>query len=166
MKRKILIYGLLLGVIGVAQGQPAPAAPKVSQSKWFKDRRGYEEAVALQKQTGAPMLIYFANTSEPNERGLCSWWEKRGIEDGKVKKVIRDFIKVRIELPFSRRDEDLFASFRVRKTPAVFVKKISDPFPMYRAVFNWENNRPKLKEPEELAEIFAAAGAPPEKPAE
>lgn len=164
MKKTLLICCILLGVIAAASAQPAPPAPKISPNKWFKDRRGYEEALALQKQTGTPMFIYFVNSQEPNERGLCTWFENQGLGDGKVKKAIQDFIKVRVELPLSRRDEETFKKFRIGKTPAVFVVKSTDQFPVYRRVFDWENKRPTLKEPEELARSFAEAATPAVEP--
>lgn len=155
-----LILGLLAISASAQVAPPAPAAPEIPRSKWFSGGKGYEEARALQQQTGANMIIYFADYSLKNERGLCSWWEQHGINDGKVNKFLRDYIKVKVELPLSKRDEEIFSRFRINKTPAVFIVRNDGSFPTYCPLFNWENDRPKLKEPEELIEFFTKASTP------
>lgn len=139
-----------------AEATNTPAIPK----KWLSGVKGYEEALDLQKQTKAPMVVYFANYGEPGEKGLCGWWEKTGMQDGKVNKFLRDHIKVKIDLPVKKREQALFAAYRFNKTPAIFVVRADDGYPARCNVFNYENNRPRPKETDELIELFRKAGEP------
>jgi hypothetical protein len=166
MKRNWIIVALIVAntIPVLAQAPSKPA--EVPRNKWFSGRKGYEEAKVIQDQTGANMFIYFANYGIQDEKGLCNWWEKAGLNDGKVNKFLRDYIKVKVELPFSNRDEELFKSFRVNKTPAVFIVAPGSRYPARCNVFNWENNRPRPKEADELIKMFGEASATPEKPAE
>lgn len=142
--------------------QPTTPAkkPEVPKSKWFSGGKGFEEAVALQKETGANMLLYFFYYGDDSQKGLCSWWEKRGLQDGQVNKYLRTFIKVKVELPMNKKEEELFAAFRVNKTPAVFIVTPDDRYPTRCQVFDYVNKRPTLKTAEELIEMFTKAAAP------
>ena len=95
-------------------------------SKWFNNAKDYPELLELQKKTGACMLVYFTNPSVPNEKGLCSWFEKSITTDIDWRKAMKFFIKLEITLPGPSAVRDLVAQFRVVKTPAIFVVKPGD----------------------------------------
>ena len=92
-------------------------------SKWFNNAKDYEELVALQKKTGACMLVYFKNPSVPNEKGLCSWFEKSITTDIDWRKAMKYFIKLEITLPGPSAVRDLATLYKVSRTPAIFVVK-------------------------------------------
>ena len=92
-------------------------------SKWFNNAKDYEELVALQKKTGACMLVYFKNPTVPNEKGLCSWFEKSITTDIDWRKAMKYFIKLEITLPGPSAVRELTELYKVSRTPAIFVVK-------------------------------------------
>ena len=106
-------------------------------SKWFNNAKDYPELLELQKKTGACMLVYFQNPSVPNEKGLCSWFEKSITTDIDWRKAMKFFIKLEITLPGPSAVRDLVAQFRVVKTPAIFVVKPGDKMPFRLTVFEY-----------------------------
>ena len=92
-------------------------------SKWFNNAKDYPELLELQKKTGACMLVYFKNPSVPNEKGLCSWFEKSITTDIDWRKAMKYFIKLEITLPGPSAVRDLVDLYKVSRTPAIFVVK-------------------------------------------
>ena len=92
-------------------------------NKWFNNAKDYEELLQLQKKTGACMLVYFQNPSVPNEKGLCSWFEKSITTDIDWRKAMKYYIKLEITFPGPSAVRDLAAQFKAVKTPALFVVK-------------------------------------------
>lgn len=92
-------------------------------SKWFNNAKDYPELLELQKKTGACMLVYFKNPSVPNEKGLCSWFEKSITTDIDWRKAMKYFIKLEITLPGPSAVRELTALYKVSRTPAIFVVK-------------------------------------------
>ena len=92
-------------------------------SKWFNNAKDYPELLELQKKTGACMLVYFKNPSVPNEKGLCSWFEKSITTDIDWRKAMKYFIKLEITLPGPSAVRDLADLYKVSRTPAIFVVK-------------------------------------------
>lgn len=148
----VVLIGLVLAAKAFSQTTNKPG--KISR-KWLGGLKGYHEAVELQKQTGADMIVYFADYGPNSQKGLCNWWEQRGMDSGEVKKLLDEFIKVKVELPLNSREEEAFTAYRVNKAPAIFVvRPDSLDFPSRVTVFDWEMKKPKLKEPEEIAELI------------
>lgn len=114
-------------------------------SKWFNNAKDYPELLELQKKTGACMLVYFKNPSVPNEKGLCSWFEKSITTDIDWRKAMKHFIKLEITLPGPSAVRDLVEQFRVTKTPAIFAVKPGDKMPFRLLVFEYPEGggRPK-----------------------
>ena len=92
-------------------------------SKWFNNAKDYPELLELQKKTGACMLVYFKNPTVPNEKGLCSWFEKSITTDIDWRKAMKYFIKLEITLPGPSAVRDLVELYKVSRTPAIFVVK-------------------------------------------
>ena len=113
-------------------------------AKWFNDADDYPELLALQKKTGACMLVYFKNPSVSNEKGLCSWFEKSITTDIDWRKAMKFFIKLEITLPGPSAVRDLCAQFKVSKTPAIFVVKPGSTMYSRIMVFEYPNgSRPQ-----------------------
>lgn len=106
-------------------------------NKWFNNAKDYPELLDLQKKSGACMLVYFKNPSVPNEKGLCSWFEKSITTDLDWRKAMKYFIKLEITLPGPSAVRDLVAQFRVTKTPAVFVVKPTGGMPFRLMLFDY-----------------------------
>ena len=92
-------------------------------SKWFNNAKDYPELLELQKKTGACMLVYFKNPSVPNEKGLCSWFEKSITTDIDWRKAMKYFIKLEITFPGGSAVRDLAAEFKAVKTPGIYIVK-------------------------------------------
>ena len=113
--------------------------------KWFNNAKDYPELRELQKKTGACMLVYFKNPSVPNEKGLCSWFEKSITTDIDWRKAMKYFIKLEITLPGPSAVRDLVDQFRVMRTPSIFVVKPGETMPFRLMVFEYPEGggRPK-----------------------
>lgn len=120
----------------------ASASEKIP-SKWFLKAKGYEEALELQKQTGADIFIYFTRESPASEKGLCRWFENKALSDVKLRKYLRDYIKVHVPLPSNPDSQRLAEKFKVGKTPAIFVVQ-TNGFTQTVKVFDWSDGRPQL----------------------
>ncbi len=132
-------------------GQQAASGTVKIPTKWFNGAKGYEKALEAQKQTQADIFIYFVRPNTPNEKGLCTWYENKGIKSQPVRRLLRGYVKVRVPLPANPRNQDLAKKFKVRKTPAVFVIH-PDGWRNRCKTFNWDEKPLKLFEPDDLAE--------------
>ncbi|HEY8241322.1 MAG TPA: hypothetical protein VIH35_07745 [Kiritimatiellia bacterium] len=137
----------------------AAAEDKFPKNKWFNGVKGYNEALEIQKQTGADIFVYFARYYPKEEEGLCKWWEKRGVTAKPVDEFLEGFIKVKILYPLGKKDEEAVADFKVRKCPAVFIVS-TNGFKQYCKVFQWPDGKPELIEPEQQVEVFRARSGP------
>jgi hypothetical protein len=120
---------------------------------WFNGAKGYEKAVELQRQTGADVFLYFSRDAPPDEKGLCHWFDAKELNDGTVRKYLRDYIRVQVPLPANPESQELAKSFQVKKCPAVFIIQPGG-HREHCKVFDWSTGRPKLIPPEDLIKEF------------
>lgn len=148
---------LVMTVFG--QTAAAPESEKADDAhiptKWFLKAKGYEEALELQKKTGADIFIYFTKDSPSNEKGLCKWFENKALSDVKIRRYLRNYIKVHVPLPSNPDSQKLAEQFQVTRAPAVFIVQPGRR-PQYCKVFDWSEGRPKLYTADELIEGFRA----------
>ncbi len=163
--RWMMTATLALATALSALAQPPPKELKVPKGRWLDGERGYLEAKEIQAATGADILIYFFRYDIKDEKGLCTWWERHGLQNGKVSKFLDDYIKVKMQMPFRKKELETFGGFKFNKTPAVFVVK-SSGWPTKIPVFDWPNNKPELKEANELIDLITKASTPKDTPAE
>lgn len=143
----------------IALGFTAIAADKVPKNKWFLNGKGYKEAVELQKQTGALLFVYFENNSSSDQKGLCSWWEKKGLSQPDVQRVVDDMIKVKFTFPLSKDDQALADKWFVKKCPNVMV--IQDNGWRARVdLFDWSGGKPDLYDAKKLVQNILNACDP------
>lgn len=138
----------------MAQGGPQPAGASLADkipSKWFLKAKGYEEALELQKQTGADIFIYFTREAPASDKGLCRWFENKALGDVKMRKFLREYIKVHVPLPSNPDSQRLAEQFQVGKTPAVYIVQ-PNRRPQLVKVFDWSEGRPKLDPVETIIE--------------
>ena len=158
----LIAAGLALATCVLAQG-PTPAHPGESESKipntWLSKAKGYEKALALQKETGADIFVYFSRPASSGEKGLCEWFESKGLNQGKLRDYLRDYIKVQVPLPSNPESQKLADQFQVKKCPAVFIVQ-TNGFEQFCRVFDWSTGKPKLFEAEQLIEFFRARSGP------
>lgn len=120
---------------------------------WEYKAKGYEKAKEIQKLTSADILIVFTRQDPPNEKGLCNWLRSNGFENNKVKKYLKNYIRVEVPLPSSPESAKLAEDFKIMKCPAVYIVQPTG-LNQYCKMFTYEMNRPKLMEPEALIEAF------------
>ncbi len=162
MKRSVVWMVPLLLVLCAPAFADEPQAVQWDKipSKGFKRAKGYEEALELQKEIGADILLYFARL-ERNEKGLCRWFENKGLKHGDVQKFIKNYIYVYVQLPSNKQDEELAKSFNIGLSPSVYVVKPDSRFPQKVPVFEWDQNKnPKLRSPEEIIESIRSRSSP------
>jgi len=89
--------------------------------KWFKKAKQFEELQALQKKTGACLIIYFKNPTIPNQKGLCNWFEKTVTKNMKWRKAMRHYIKLEITLPGTKATRAMQEEFHANSTPNITI---------------------------------------------
>jgi hypothetical protein len=155
---RLVLATLAASAAAQSQRPAAPVQPAVEQkipASWFLKARGYEKALALQKETGADLLVYFSRQAPADEKGLCGWFESKGLNNGKVRDYLRGYIKVQVPLPSNPDCQKLAEDFQVRKCPAVFIVQ-TNGLRQFCRVFDWSAGRMKLFEPDPLIELFRA----------
>lgn len=166
----LVITLLALPLIGFAAGPPAGTIrdkkeikkekeAEVSPHKWLYKIKGYDKALALQQETGADIFIYFKRYLFNDEKGLCRWFEKRGLSSGPVRECLRDYIKVEVELSSNKKSKALIEKFRIGKCPTVYVIQPSGRKNRVQ-VFNWNHRPPRLLRPFELADLIRSKSTP------
>jgi hypothetical protein len=122
-------------------------------SKWLRGAKGYAKALEIQSQTQTDIFIYFVRPMTPDEKGLCKWFETRGVKSLPVRRLLRQYVKVRVPLPANPDNQDLAEKFFVNKTPAVYIVH-PDGWRNRCTVFKWDEKPIKLLEPEEMVLLF------------
>ena len=160
-----MILTLCLGAVAAELPLSTTEPPKIPNS-WFNKAKGYEKALALQKETGADIFVVFTRDAPANEKGLCHWFDAKGLRASKVSDLLRDYIKVTVPLPSNPECQNMAKDFNVRKCPAVFIVQPNGKR-SYCKVFEFlEGERPKLYPPETLVELFLARSSERYQPAD
>lgn len=154
---RILVVAVMLAAFVAYGADQKPA--KFPENKWFNGVDGLEDAKLLQKEFGADIFIYFARYSPNDQKGLCHWFEKSGMGQAAVSKYLRDYLKVKIELPLNKKDTEAVASFNVNKCPAIFILPNGSTRSQRVAVFDWAGNQPKPLAPDVMIEAFRAVSS-------
>ena len=130
-------------------------------TKISKDPRDHEELLALQKQTGACLFLYFKNPYVTSESGLCGWYEKHVAGDMGWRKAMRYYLQMEITLPGKQDAQELAALYRVTKTPALLVVQPGSTRPgrLWPFVKNPGEDM-KLKEMDAILQELKAASTP------
>lgn len=115
--------------------------------------------LAIQKQTGADLLVYSCRTTPADQKGLCSWWEKKGLAQPDVQRIVDDYIKVRFTFPLGKDDQGLADRWKINTCPVVLVVQ-TNGWRERVAVYDWPDNGPKLKEPRAIVQAILDASAP------
>ncbi len=130
-------------------------------TKISKDPRDHEELLALQKQTGTCLFLYFKNPNVTSESGLCGWYEKHVAGDMGWRKAMRYYLQMEITLPGKKDAQELAALYRVTKTPALLVVQPGSTRP--GRLWPFEKNPGegmKLKEMDAILQELKAASTP------
>jgi hypothetical protein len=126
---------------------------KFPKFKWFNDTKGYNEALELQKTTGADVFLYFARYGIPDEKGRCHWLEMKGFSQPGVEKFMRDFIKVKFTLGMDKASIAMAEKYKVKECPVVVILQTNGWWSRAN-VFEWPGNKPQLLPPDTLVANF------------
>ncbi len=180
LSRCIITVPAMVVFVTVAFGQPQraqwppPAAHEIYEqqeekktdddtpsipNRFLARSRGYEQALELQKATGADIFLYVKHNSPPGARGLCNWWENRGLKAGNIQRLLRHYIKVELPLPSDRETREIAERFRLWEGPTV---AIIHPNGFHRTinVFDWPGGKPEPKSPEAIEEAIIENSSP------
>lgn len=127
---------------------------------WLKNAKGYEKALELQKETDADIFIYFKRGAPPNEKGLCNWFEKDLLNHAKVRKWLKNYIRVEVLLPSNPDTQRLGEKFNVNKTPTLIICR-PQGLPQRVKAFEYPDNRPKPVEHETFIEWMKIRSSAP-----
>ncbi len=155
---RIFILALILASYSAVGAAQVPGGTNTSQKiprSWFLKARGHEKALALQKEIGADIFVVFTREAPPGEKGLCQWFETKGLGSSAVRDYLRDYIKVSVPLPSNPDCQKMAEDFEVRKCPAVFIVQ-PNGMKFYCKVFDYPDGHPKMFPPETLIELFRA----------
>lgn len=156
------IAWLVLGLAGsaLAERPDAPDTPgKVPEKKWFVQDKGYAEALALQKETGADIIVYVSQYAPPDRKGLSTWFERKGLQHGQMVDGLRPYLKVRVALPLSKKDEAAFSALKISNGPALHVVQTNGR--SYRiGPFDWPGGKPEIKDPAALLQEIRSRSGP------
>jgi hypothetical protein len=156
--RPLLLATLLLSVARVAVAQPEPPGDTLIPNRWFDRGKDFNQVLEIQKQTGADIFIYFERLVPDDQKGLCKWFESKGLKTGPMNRLLRDYIKMKISLPAKGEDEALAQKFDIKACPTVVILR-PDGGKSFCKPFDWPNNKPELKDPEKLVELFRASSS-------
>lgn len=128
--------------------------------KWYDRASEWEEVKALQKKTGACILIYFKDPTNSDQKGMCNWFEGEAGSYNRWRKAMAYFIKFRIQLPGNTETRALAEEFRFKSTPAWFVLRPDGKFPKRLPVFTYPAGNPKPVRQDELMESLTELCTP------
>lgn len=155
----------LLSVCTASIGFSQETAPDPSEGfpdlphRWFTHARGFAKAKELQASTGADIYIYISHKSPPGAKGLCTWWENKGLKAGSVQRLLRHYIKVELPLPSDQDTRNLVDQFRTWEGPGIYVMH-PNGFSRSIAVFEKVRGEMTLKSPATLVELILEASSP------
>jgi hypothetical protein len=130
-------------------------------NRWHTHPRDHDELLQLQKETGACLLIYFKDVAHPQQKGLCSWYERAIAADVKWRRAMRNYLRLEIVLPGNNAARDLAAAYRATHTPALFVRTPNSTLPKRLMVFKFETGkRPEPIDVETVLDDLKARSTP------
>ncbi|MCP3689066.1 MAG: thioredoxin family protein [Gammaproteobacteria bacterium] len=98
---------------------------RVSSSGWLHDRSGYQKALKISAQRGAPIFIY----GYTDWCSYCKKLQKGLFQDSSIKKVMSQFVKVKINPEHSKEDQNLFNKWGGSGYPTLYTQSNSAPSP-------------------------------------
>ncbi len=137
-------------------GDEAPSIP----NRFLARSRGYEQALELQKATGADIFLYVKHNSPPGARGLCNWWENRGMRAGNVQRWLRHYIKVELPLPSDAATREIAERFHLWEGPTIVVLHPNGRHNSIRVFERPDGGRMQLRSPDEIVELIQGASSP------
>ena len=154
MKKVWMVIALIMAW-NISGWAAVPPGQEVSY-KWYKKAKGYEEALALQKEIGADMFVYISNGVSKSSKGLCRWFETKGLKNQVVSRFLRkNYIKVELIMPSNKDTQALGKDLHMSKGPSVIIIQPNGRSSKINP-FDWSMKEPRLKEGNVLVEEFTS----------
>lgn len=101
------------------------SSSRINSPGWLHDKSGYEKALKVSAVTRVPIFIY----AYTDWCGYCKKLQKNIYQDSSVKKVLAQFIKVKINPEHSPEDEALFHQWGGRGYPTLYTQPTTSSSP-------------------------------------
>lgn len=153
-----MLYGLiviimLLGGYAIFRSVDVQRKVAVTFVGWYEDKAGLDKALADQKQTKRPMLVYIYADWCPH----CKQFTAQVLSNPKVKQFVQQYPHVRVAPDHGKAEERIMKDYGAQGYPSFYVvmpdgRRIELPTHI-------QENPPRLKTPEEfIRSILEATG--------
>ena len=103
-----------------AAEEQAPAEARIPRHV-LTQARGWEQALEAQQATGADIFLYISHQRPPSARGLCTWWERRGMRTANVQRLLEHYIRVELNLPAEHATREIADQFHLWEGPTIVI---------------------------------------------
>lgn len=110
---------VLLGVFAIWRTIDSQQHVAKTFNGWYDDARGYQQAVADQRASGKPILVYFYATWCPH----CKRFTAEILSDPKMKAYVQQYPHVRIAPDNGQAEQKIMSEYGVEGFPSFFVAK-------------------------------------------
>lgn len=151
---KTLACFALIATMSLTYTAPArtPATPSVPLEHWLYGAAGYERAVAMQRESNLPLVVYFYADWCP----YCRTLDNQYLPSAEVQDYLRGVIKVRINPEQGTAERALGVQYGVKGYPSFFVIRHTSSPPV--AVHAFRKRAPNLT-PAQFANACRTAGS-------
>lgn len=108
---------MVLGGIAIFRSMDVQKRVDVAFEGWYEDAKGYQQAIADQKATQKPILVYFYATWCPH----CKDFTAQVLSDPKTQQFIKNYPHVRIAPDNGEAEKKLMSEFGADGYPAFYV---------------------------------------------
>jgi thiol:disulfide interchange protein len=117
-----LMYGLigvvlLVSVYAISGSVATQRRVASTFSDWYENKPGLEQAIADQKATGRPMLVYIFATWCPH----CKQFAAQVLSDPKMRQFVKNYPHVRIEPDHGPAEQAIMEDFGAKGFPSFYV---------------------------------------------
>lgn len=117
-----LLYGLIAVVIGlslyaVVQSMTVQQRVATTFVGWYEDKKGYDKAMADQKATGKPALVYFYATWCPH----CKQFAAQVLSAKEMQQFVQNYPHVRVAPDNGEAEKELMRQYGAQGYPSFYV---------------------------------------------
>lgn len=123
--------------------------------------RGWEQALELQRQTGADIFLYISHSRPPGALGLCNWWERRGMRNVNVQRLLEHYIRVELNLPAEHATRAIADQFHLWEGPTLVVIQPNGRRNSLRVFERGRDGGMQLKTGEEIVQLILQNSSAP-----
>jgi thiol:disulfide interchange protein len=140
----LIVVVMLLGSYAISRSVDAQQKVAVTFVGWHEDKHGYNKALADQKETHKPMLVYIYAPWCPH----CKDFAAQVLSDKRVQQFMQNYPHVRIAPDHGKAEEQIMEEYGAKGYPSFYVV-----MPDQRRIqidTHTAGEHPRLKTPEEF----------------